>query len=125
VNVAATLRAMRLSPVQRARAAAATTAKLGLNWNGMMIAHENVDGSMTLDLPPHGAPGAASTSSPETGLRIYDVTIDNYRPVTQLDLDMMQEVVRAYGELRATVEQQHAEHRRQIAEIRSKAGAAR
>ena len=61
---------------------------------------------------------------PPSGLRIYDIEIDDWRPATQLDLDMLGEVARAYGELRRQVEVTHANLQTRLRTMRSKAGAA-
>lgn len=54
-------------------------------------------------------------------LRVYDVNTDEYRPVTQLDLDMFQATVQAYGKLRAATASTHAQLMRDIDDIKSRA----
>jgi hypothetical protein len=61
---------------------------------------------------------------PMTGkLRIYDISTDDWRDATQLDIDMLGAVSHTYGVLRATVEQQHAALQERIKLMKSKAGA--
>lgn len=56
-------------------------------------------------------------------LRIYDISIDAYRDVTQLDLDEYQAVANAYGLIQQAIQTHHAQLRVEIAKIRSRAGA--
>jgi len=56
-------------------------------------------------------------------LLIYDISTDDWRDATQLDIDMLGAVSHTYGVLRATVEQQHAALQERIKLMKSKAGA--
>lgn len=42
-------------------------------------------------------------------LKIYDITIDDHREVTQADIDRLMATEQAYGKLRAFVAQTHGE----------------
>lgn len=54
--------------------------------------------------------------------RIYDITKDDYREATQVDLDCLQAVANAYGRLRQTVDQHHAKLMAEIKTIHERAG---
>lgn len=56
------------------------------------------------------------------GLRMYDVSIDDYRDVTQVDIDKYQAVANAYGRLRIAVDTIHAELQAESVKIASRAG---
>jgi endonuclease/exonuclease/phosphatase family metal-dependent hydrolase len=56
------------------------------------------------------------------GLRIYSIITDEYRDATQADLDQLQAVERAYGRLRARIDEDHAQLQAELKLIRSKAG---
>jgi hypothetical protein len=58
-----------------------------------------------------------------SALTIYDVSLDKRRPVTALDLDLMQAGLNAYGALVRSVEQARAQLAVQVKLIRSQAGA--
>jgi predicted transcriptional regulator len=55
-------------------------------------------------------------------LRIYDISIDDYRDATQVDLDQLQEVANAYAQLRSRMAEDHAALQDRLRVIRSKAG---
>lgn len=57
-------------------------------------------------------------------LQIYDVEMDDFRPVTATDVAIFQATTNAYVRLRVAVDTVHAELMRQVADIRSRAGLA-
>ena len=58
----------------------------------------------------------------QMGLRIYDITIDNFREPTQADIDELAQVAAAYIRLRSLIDQNHAVLQDTLRATRSKAG---
>lgn len=53
-------------------------------------------------------PGSPQPLKP-AGPRLYDVSIDDYRAATQLDVDQLVEISQCYGRLRKLVADTHAD----------------
>lgn len=65
----------------------------------------------------------AKRAPPAAPLRLYDVSIDDYRPATQLDIDQLMMVAAQYARLRELMGANHAETRAKAEQLKSQHGA--
>lgn len=52
---------------------------------------------------------------------MYDISIDDFRPVTQQDVDMFASVLATYGQLRRYIKEMEREHHKLVANIKAAA----